>query len=126
MTGADRKLSWSGVATGFLAAVGLVVLAACGGGGVAPAAPAIPLGGTQQFTATGSYSDGSTQNLTTTATWSSSNTAVATIAAGGLATSAGAGSATISAASGTVTGSTTLTVTAAVQGDRPLFRPVDA
>jgi hypothetical protein len=130
MTGADRKLSWSGVATGFLAAVGLVVLAACGGGGggggsgppppptltsiaVAPAAPAIPLGGTQQFTATGSYSDGSTQNLTTTATWSSSNTAVATIAAGGLATSAGAGSATISAASGTVTGSTTLTVTAA-------------
>ncbi len=49
-------------------------------------------GKTQQFTATGTYSDASTKDLTTTAAWSSSNTATATIgAATGLATSVAAG-----------------------------------
>ena len=70
---------------------------------------------TQQFTATGLYSDNSTQDLTTQVTWASSNAAVATVsdAAGsnGLATAAGAGSTTVSATSGGVTGDTTLTVT---------------
>src|SRR5438132_9303873 len=37
------------------------------------------LGRNQQFTATGHYSDGSTQVLTNLATWSSSNTSAATI-----------------------------------------------
>jgi hypothetical protein len=84
---------------------------------VTPAAPSITLGSTQQFTATGSYSDGSTQDLTTQVTWASSDSAVATVsnAAGsnGLGTSAGVGSTTVSATSDAVTGSTTLTVTAA-------------
>ena len=42
-------------------------------------------GSLAQFTATGTYSDGSMQNLTSQATWISSNTGVATINAGGLA-----------------------------------------
>lgn len=123
--------AWRRFATGLFVSVGLLGLAACGGGGgggdgptppppvtltsisVAPVSPTVPLGSTQQFTATGNYSDGSTQVLTATANWTSSNTGVATIATGGLATPVGAGSTTISAASGTVTGSTTLTVTAA-------------
>src|SRR5688572_3709611 len=82
---------------------------------VTPAAPTIANGLTQQFTATGLYSDHSTQDLTTQVAWASSNAAVATVsdAAGsnGLATAAGAGSTTVSATSGGVTGDTTLTVT---------------
>jgi len=83
---------------------------------VTPANPSISLGSTQQFTATGTYTDASTQNLTTTATWSSSATSVATIsnASGsqGLAAATGIGTTTIEAASGAINGSTTLTVTA--------------
>src|SRR5712664_846098 len=93
------------------ASVSLVSLA------VTPSNVSIVLGTNQQFTATGTYSDGSTQNLTTSASWSSSVPAVATIsnAAGsqGLASSVGTGSTTIRAVSGSVSGSTTLTVTAA-------------
>jgi len=83
---------------------------------VTPANPNVPLGLTQQFTATGTYSDGSTQNLTASVSWASSSTTAATIvaggASGGLATTVATGTTTISATSGTVTGSTTLTVLA--------------
>jgi hypothetical protein len=82
---------------------------------VTPVSASIASGTTQQYTATGTYSDGSTQNLTTATTWSSSNAAAATIsnAAGsnGLATGVAAGSTTIRATSGTVSGATSLTVT---------------
>jgi uncharacterized protein YjdB len=77
---------------------------------VTPATPSIAAGTTQQFTATGTYTDGSTQNLTGTVNWSSSATTVATIAAGGLATGTAAGTASITATSGSVSGSATLTV----------------
>jgi hypothetical protein len=80
---------------------------------VTPANPTIATGGTQQFTATGRYSDNSTQNITGQVTWASSATAVATINSAGLASGVGAGSTTISASQGQVTGSTTLTVTSA-------------
>ncbi len=79
---------------------------------VTPANSSIPLGRNQQFTATGNYNDGSHQNLTATVTWSSSKTSVATIAAGGLATSVAQGSTTITATSGKIAGSTMLTVSA--------------
>ena len=81
---------------------------------VTPANASIAAGASQQFTATGTYSDGSTQNLTAQAAWSSSNPAAATVNAGsGLAAGVAAGSTTISASSGGLTGSTTLTVQAA-------------
>ena len=81
---------------------------------VAPANPSIAKGLTQGFTATGTYSNSTTQNLTGSVTWSSNNTAVATIiSTTGVATCvAGSGSATISATSGSISGSTTLTCTA--------------
>lgn len=79
---------------------------------VAPANPSIPAGTTQAFTSTGTYSDGSTEDITSAATWSSSTTSVATINATGLATGVGQGTSTITASSGAVSGSTTLTVTA--------------
>jgi trimeric autotransporter adhesin len=78
---------------------------------VAPANTSIGTGSTQQFTATGNYSDGSTQNLTSTATWSSSAIGVATITAGGLATGGTPGSTNISAMLGSITSSTSLAVT---------------
>nr|WP_281720725.1 DUF4082 domain-containing protein [Nitrosomonas nitrosa] len=77
---------------------------------VTPASPTISTGNTQSFIATGTYSDGSTQNLTNQVAWTSSSTSVATITSAGLATAVNAGSTTISAALGTVTGSTALTV----------------
>ena len=79
---------------------------------VTPANPSILTGGTQQFTATGHYSDGSTQNLTSLATWSSSSPTVATVNSGGLASGLSAGTTTISAGVSAVSGSTTLTVQA--------------
>jgi 6-phosphogluconolactonase (cycloisomerase 2 family)/urocanate hydratase len=85
--------------------------------GVTPANPSIANGTNQQFNATGTYTDNSTQNLTTLVTWSSSDTSIASISnasnSNGLATALSQGSATITAALGSATGSTNLTVTPA-------------
>ncbi|HKS82005.1 MAG TPA: Ig-like domain-containing protein [Candidatus Acidoferrales bacterium] len=92
---------------------------------VAPANPSIAVGITQQFTATGSYSDGSKQNLTASAAWSSSITADATIqttgqANPGLAIGVAAGSPTITASQSGVSGNTTLTVTSGSGNTTPI------
>jgi hypothetical protein len=69
---------------------------------------------TQQFTATGHYSDGRTADLTSTATWSSSNTTVATIDGTGLATGHAEGSSEIAASEDGIHSQTaSLTVTPA-------------
>jgi hypothetical protein len=76
-----------------------------------PTASIAPLA-TQQYTATGTYTDTTTQNLTSTATWASDNHLFATIAAGGLATGVADGVANITAQSGVITSpSVALTVT---------------
>ncbi len=64
---------------------------------VSPPAATIGIGGTEQFTATGLYSDLSTKNLTDSVTWSSSSTSTATVSAAGLATGVGAGAVVITA-----------------------------
>ena len=69
---------------------------------VSPTSASISVGATQQFTATGHYSNGSTQTLTSGTTWSSSSTTYATIGATGLATGVAAGSTNITASSGGV------------------------
>lgn len=79
---------------------------------VSPANPTIAVGMTQQFTATGNYSNGSTQNLTGSATWSSSATSIATVSSAGLGTGVSAGTATITATAGSISGSTSATVVA--------------
>lgn len=67
---------------------------------------------TQQYTATGHYTDSTTQDLTASATWASDAPSFATIAAGGLATGVADGVANITAQSGLVTSpSVALTVT---------------
>jgi phospholipase C len=100
--------------SGINGSAGLTVLPALVSIAVSPATATIAAGNTQQFTATGVYSDGSEQNLTGSVSWSSSANAVATIVAGGLATGEGVGTATISASLQSITGTATLTVTAPV------------
>ncbi len=73
---------------------------------VTPQSPAIAKGTTRQLTATGTYSDNSTQDLTTQVTWTSSDASKATIGATGLATGMDVGSATIKATLGSIFGAT--------------------
>jgi plastocyanin/uncharacterized protein YjdB len=81
---------------------------------VTPANPTIAKGLTEQFTATGTFSDGSMQNLTNQVTWASATQTTATVTQAGLATGVGQGTSTISATKNGVSGSTTLTVNPAV------------
>lgn len=81
---------------------------------VSPGTVSIPLGTEQQYTATGHFSDGSTENLTGDVTWESSNSDIATIDGTGLATSRDIGGPiTITASMGDVQDSGELTVNAA-------------
>ncbi len=80
---------------------------------VSPNQSSLPLDETEQLTATGTYTDGSTQNLTQTATWSSSAATIATVNATGSAAAKAGGTATISATSGSVTGTASIAVTQA-------------
>lgn len=76
---------------------------------ITPTSPTIATGQTQQFTATGTYFDNSTQNITTTVTWNSGTTSVATItsgASGGLASAVGPGTTNITATLSSVTSNT--------------------
>ena len=84
-----------------------------------PGSISLQVGTTQQFRATGSYSDGSNQDLTAAVSWSTSDSSVATISndtgSQGLATIVGSGTATITAkgslsATGTLTASSPVVV----------------
>ena len=80
---------------------------------IAPGNAVLSLGTLQQFTATGTFSDASLQDITASVTWASSNNGVVSIARGGLGTARALGSVTISATSGSVTGSTSASVKSA-------------
>ena len=69
---------------------------------VAPASFTTSTSGTVQYTATGTFSNATTQNLTTVATWASSLPSVASITSSGLATGVASGTSNISAALGAV------------------------
>ncbi len=106
----------------------LVMAVGCGGGGkvsggsskliaitLSPSSSTIPDGLWQQFTVTGNYSDGHTQNVTGAATWTSSDSGVATIGSStGVATAVAPGTTTIVASYGGFSESATLIVTPAV------------
>src|SRR3984957_6976125 len=75
----------------------LVTMASCAGSprqsqtelvsiDVTAASMTLTIGATQQATATGHYSDGSTQDLTAVAGWSSQNLGVASVSGAGLIT----------------------------------------
>jgi 6-phosphogluconolactonase len=74
---------------------------------ITPAKPTIPPGKTLQFTATGTYTDATTQDLTTMVAWGASPSSVATIGPStGLASAIAAGTSTIT---GTYTGGPAIT-----------------
>ncbi|PJZ71488.1 hypothetical protein CH373_03090 [Leptospira perolatii] len=81
---------------------------------VSPTNPSIFTSQTQDFSATGTYTDSTTNDLTTQVTWSPSSNGVATISNApgtqGRATGVIAGTSTITATFGSITGSTVLTV----------------
>ena len=87
---------------------------------VTPGSVAALVGNTQQFTATGVYSNSTTTDLTNSVNWSSSNPAVMTPNSTGLVSTMSQGTATITAASGSVTGTATVTVSMVVT---PTFSP---
>jgi hypothetical protein len=110
ITATDPATNISGSSTLTVTAATLVSIA------VSPTNPAIALGTAQQFSATGTYSDNSTQDITASVTWSSSAAAAAISnddESIGLATAAANGSTMIKATWGGISGSTTLTVTPA-------------
>jgi len=80
---------------------------------ISPSNPTISTAqASQQFSATGLFSDGTVTDITNGVSWSSSDLSVATVSKTGLASAVGkAGSTTIQATSGTIVASTTLTVT---------------
>jgi hypothetical protein len=73
---------------------------------IAPGNPSIVNGTSVQLTATGTYSDNSTQDLTTQVIWSSSDNTKATVSSTGLLTATATGSTTLTATLGNVSGST--------------------
>jgi Bacterial Ig-like domain (group 2) len=70
---------------------------------LSPVSPTVSIGGTQQFIATGTYTDGSVSTITTPLQWTSSNPAIATVSATGLATGIASGTTNITAKQGTIT-----------------------
>jgi uncharacterized protein YjdB len=77
---------------------------------VGPTGFNLPVGSTQQMTATGTYNDGSTKTLTSGVVWTSSDGNVAAVSSSGRVTGVAAGTATITAQSGTITGTASITV----------------
>ena len=103
--------------SGTLTASATVTLKALQSIAVTPINPSIAANKSVQLTATGTYSDGSTQNITSLSIWSSSNTAVATVGANtGLITTASAAiagqTAIITVTSGSLNATTTVTIAA--------------
>lgn len=80
---------------------------------ITPNSPSTPAGTTVQFTATASFSDGSSQNVTNLASWTSSQVSVAGINTQGLASTSLLGTTNIQASFMGQSDSTTLNVTAA-------------
>jgi hypothetical protein len=97
---------------------------------LSPSNPAIALNSVQQLklTATGTFSDNSTQDLTASVTWSSSNTSVAMVmpivGVVGIVGVNKAGTSTITASIGNISSSTLVTVTPAVQPPTPAITGV--
>lgn len=77
---------------------------------VSPTTVEFPIGGSQQYSATGTYTDGSTSDLTAMANWSSSAPPIAMVSTGGLVSGLASGTATISASASGATGTAAATV----------------
>ncbi len=108
----------------------LLALVSCGGGGgstpvqtsnpqpqatlasirVSPSSATLAKGRSQQFTATGQYTDNTSKDLTSIVVWTGSPAGLVSISSGGLARSLGEGQVTITATSSSVSGTAQLLV----------------
>jgi trimeric autotransporter adhesin len=79
---------------------------------IAPTNASLPLDVSQQFTATATFSDGTSQDVTDVVSWSSQNSSIATITVSGLATAKSIGTTNIAATFESTSASTSLTVDA--------------
>lgn len=79
---------------------------------IAPANFTLPLDTSHQFTATATFTDGTTQDVTGVVAWSSSSSSIATVTVSGLATAKSLGTTNISAAFEGLSTSTPMTVNA--------------
>lgn len=100
--------SISGSDTITVPAISLVSIA------ISPANPSVPKGETQQLVATGSYNDGSTQDLSSKVTWTGAFPGIVDLSATGLVSALGVGTAMITATDGSISGTTAVTVSVAV------------
>ncbi len=81
---------------------------------ISPGNPSVPKGETQQLLASGTYNDGTTQDISSKVTWSGAVAGVVDLSGTGLISALGVGTATITATSGSISGTTAVTVSAAV------------
>jgi len=77
---------------------------------IAPGGASIPLGENQQLFATGTYNDGSKQDLTSSVQWASSDPTILSLSALGMATADALGMVTVTATSGTISATNQLQV----------------
>ena len=77
---------------------------------VTPSGVSIPLGGTRRFTATGTYSDSTQQDVSSLVTWNSANAAVVEFNTQSVATALGIGKTMVSATLNSVSNSVAITV----------------
>jgi hypothetical protein len=77
---------------------------------VTPNGAGIPVGTTQQFTATGTYANGDQKNISSHVTWAASPASLVTIDATGLATAVAPGQVSVSATLNSINGAADLTV----------------
>jgi len=92
---------------------------------VTPDKAFVDLGGSVQFTAIGTYSDDSTQDMTNLVAWSSENTAIATMAPAGLASGlATGGPVTLTATYNGIAGTASLSVGKPVITSHPMSQVV--
>ena len=124
---AIATVSTSGVVTAKSAGTATITATSAGVGGTAAitvpgaalasiaaasATPGLAIGGTDQITVTGTYDDGSHQNLSATATYTTTPaTGIVTVSAGGLITGVAAGSASIAVTASGKTAPTPVAVT---------------
>jgi uncharacterized protein YjdB len=81
---------------------------------IIPSGASIPLGENQQLFATGTYNDGSKQDLTRSVQWASSDPTILSLSGLGTATAASPGQVTVTATSGTISAANQLQVGSAV------------
>ena len=81
---------------------------------ILPTNASFPLGLSQQLTAMGTWSDGTTHDITSTVTWSSLTPSIGVVSSTGLATGVSTGSFNARAVMGSITGTAPITVSAAI------------